>query len=131
MKTASGRKVRTPIAATSQEPRRKGNAPGNARGLRRAFREGETRGRGHGKCHRKYTAGVIRTLRQAHGKTADSPSSVRAHLARVKRWGKSPPPGWRHSGHGKPRVEQGQIGGEGWPGPYASRSQERGALTLG
>jgi hypothetical protein len=73
---ASGRKVRTPIAATSQEPRRKGNAPGNARGLRRAFREGETRSRGHGKCHRKYTAGVIRTLRQAHGKTAGSPLSV-------------------------------------------------------
>jgi hypothetical protein len=41
----------------------------------------------------------------------------------VKRWGKSPPPGWRHPGHGKPRVEQGQIGGEGWPSPYAFRSQ--------
>src|SRR4029077_2903112 len=54
-----------------------------------------------------------------------------AHLARVKRWGKSPPPGWRHPGHGKPRVEQGQIGGEGWPGPYVLCLKERGALTLG
>ena len=31
--------------------------------------------------------------------------------ARVKRWGKSPPLRWRHRRHGKPRVEQGQIGG--------------------
>jgi len=37
--------------------------------------------------------------------------------ARVKRWGKSPPLRWRRRRHGKPRVEQGQIGGEGWPGP--------------
>jgi hypothetical protein len=33
-------------------------------------------GRGHGKCHRKYTAGVIRALRQAHGKTEGSPLPV-------------------------------------------------------
>jgi hypothetical protein len=34
-----------------------------------------------------------------------------AAQARVKRWGKSPPLRWRHRRHGKPRVEQGQIGG--------------------
>jgi hypothetical protein len=54
-----------------------------------------------------------------------------AHLVRVKRWGKSPPPGWQHPGHGKPRVEQGQIGGEGWPSPHVLRSKECGAATLG
>ena len=56
--------------------------------------------------------------------TTGLPVSVAAHLARVKRWGKSPPPGWQHPGHGKPRVEQGQIGGEGWPSPYATSSKE-------
>ena len=66
--------LQSPLPRKSR--RRKGNAPGNARGLRRVFREGETRSRGHGKCHRKYTAGVIRTLRQAYGKTAGSPLSV-------------------------------------------------------
>ena len=30
--------------------------------------------------------------------------------ARVKRWGKSPPPLWQRGGHGKPRREQGRIG---------------------
>ena len=30
--------------------------------------------------------------------------------ARVKRWGKSPPPGWQQAGHGKPHREQCQIG---------------------
>jgi hypothetical protein len=37
-------------------------------------------------------------------------------LARVKRWGKSPPLRWQHRRHGKPRVVQGQIGGESRPG---------------
>ena len=37
-------------------------------------------------------------------------------MARVKRWGKSPPLRWRHRRHGKPRVVQGQIGGESRPG---------------
>jgi hypothetical protein len=55
---------------------------------------------------------------------------------RVKRWGKSPPLEWQHSRHGKPRVEQGQIGGEGWPGPYAFgcaslRRSAVSAATLG
>ena len=47
-------------------------------------------GRPEGKCHRKYTAGL--------------------RPVRVKRWGKSPPPSWRHEGHGKPLPEQNQIG---------------------
>ena len=66
-------------------------------------------------------------LRQNQG-----PASFgQAHLARVKRWGKSPPPGWQHPGHGKPRVEQGQIGGEGWPSPYAFCWKRQRAATLG
>ena len=36
--------------------------------------------------------------------------------ARVKRWGKSPPLVRRRTRHGKPRVVQGQIGGESRPG---------------
>ncbi len=55
-------------------------------------------------------------LRRIEGKPCEPPQSA-VRMARVKRWGKSPPPGWQRSGHGKPRVEQGQIGGEGWPGP--------------
>ncbi len=38
-------------------------------------------------------------------------------VARVKRWGKSPPRSWQHERHGKPQPEQGQIGGEGRPVP--------------
>jgi hypothetical protein len=41
-------------------------------------------------------------------------------LARVKRWGKSPPLRWQHRGHGKPRVVQGQIGGESRPGSLSN-----------
>ena len=37
--------------------------------------------------------------------------------ARVKRRGKSSPRMWQHVWHGKPRLEQGQIGGEGWSAP--------------
>src|SRR6202007_3216752 len=36
-------------------------------------------------------------------------------LARVKRWGKSPQLRWQHRRPGKPRVVQGQIGGESRP----------------
>lgn len=46
-------------------------------------------GRPRGKCHRKQTAG---------------------QPVRVKRWGKSPPLAWRHARHGKPLLEQNQIG---------------------
>jgi hypothetical protein len=35
---------------------------------------------------------------------------------RVKRWGKSPPRPEQSGRHGKPRVVQGQIGGESRPG---------------
>jgi hypothetical protein len=53
-------------------------------------------------------------------------SSKRTHrLARVKRWGKSPPPRWQHRGHGKPRVVQGQIGGESRPGSMSQRFRSR------
>jgi hypothetical protein len=45
-----------------------------------------------------------------------------AAQVRVKRWGKSPPRRERLRRHGKPRVVQGQIGGEGRPGPLACRS---------
>src|SRR4029077_767276 len=65
------------------------------------------------------TAGDACTSAAGFRKNRKPASFGRAHLARVKRWGKSPPPGWQHPGHGKPRVEQGQIGGEGRPGPYA------------
>jgi len=39
-----------------------------------------------------------------------------ARQVRVKRWGKSPPLVWQQARHGKPRVVQGQIGGESRPG---------------
>ena len=45
---------------------------------------------------------------------------LRSAGEKVKRWGKSPPPGWQQTGHGKPHREQCQIGtaraGNG-PGP--------------
>jgi hypothetical protein len=44
-------------------------------------------------------------------------------LVRVKRWGKSPPLVWQHTRHGKPRVVQGQIGGESRPGSSSQRSR--------
>src|SRR5450759_10267 len=43
-------------------------------------------------------------------------------VARVKRWGKSPPRSWQHVRHGKPQLEQGQICGERRP----PRSRHRG-----
>jgi len=46
-------------------------------------------------------------------------------LVRVKRWGKSPPLVWQHTRHGKPRVVQGQIGGESRPGSSSQRSRKR------
>ena len=46
-------------------------------------------------------------------------------LVRVKRWGKSPPLTQQCVRHGKPRVVQGQIGGESRPGSSSQRSQER------
>jgi len=51
---------------------------------------------------------------------------VRAQV-RVKRWGKSPPRRQQCRRHGKPRVVQDQIGGEGWPGPLSLCSLQNGA----
>src|SRR5713226_2731053 len=48
--------------------------------------------------------------------TCETSSKCTQRLARVKRWGKSPPLRWRHRRQGKPRVLQGQIGGESRPG---------------
>jgi hypothetical protein len=48
-----------------------------------------------------------------------------ARLVRVKRWGKSPPLVWQQARHGKPRVVQGQIGGESRPGSMSVRASER------
>ena len=48
--------------------------------------------------------------------TCETSSKCTQRLARVKRWGKSPPLRWRHRRQGKPRVVQGQIGGESRPG---------------
>src|ERR1700680_2545645 len=45
-----------------------------------------------------------------------------SQVARVKRWGKSPPRSWQHVRHGKPQLEQGQICGERRP----PRSRHRG-----
>jgi hypothetical protein len=44
-------------------------------------------------------------------------------LVRVKRWGKSPPLTRQRVRHGKPRVVQGQIGGESRPGSSSQRSR--------
>src|ERR1700739_726768 len=44
-------------------------------------------------------------------------------LVRVKRWGKSPPLVWQQARHGKPRVVQGQIGGESRPGSPSKQTQ--------
>src|SRR4029077_7054898 len=52
----------------------------------------------------------------SHRETCETSSKCSLRLARVKRWGKSPPLRWRHRRHGKPRVVQGQIGGESRPG---------------
>ena len=50
----------------------------------------------------------------------------------MKRWGKSPPLRWQHRRHGKPRVVQGQIGGESRPGsPSAIRTREKRFLYNG
>jgi hypothetical protein len=71
-----------------------------------------------------YTAGGVElgdikqgNLRGVFGKLA--------RLVRGKRWGKSPPLVWQQARHGKPRVVQGQIGGESRPGSPSVRLSER------
>ena len=102
-------------------PRGKGDAPGNARGA---------------------VAHVMRAMRLTESATENKPPAEWSTVAsrretcktpakagsavRVKRWGKSPPPVWRQTGHGKPRVVQGQIGGESRPGSMSVSSFCRG-----
>jgi hypothetical protein len=76
----------------------------------------------HGKCHRKCTAGGTQHGDIAQENLRDVFAQL-VRLARVKRWGKSPPLGWQHTRHGKPRVVQGQIGGESRPGSSSQRSR--------
>ena len=95
---------------TSQEGSpEESSAPGNARGL-------GWRRLGYGKCHRDKTAsagGIGDRLKEKPSAGLPQPR----RLVRVKRWGKSPPRQQQCWRHGKPRAVQGQIGGEGWPGP--------------
>ena len=51
---------------------------------------------------------VFREERVTDSATENKPSRIRG--IRVKRWGKSPPPGGRPTGHGKPNPVQGEIG---------------------
>ena len=62
-----------------------------------------------GKCHRK----------------SDRLPDRKVWTARVKRWGKSPPPGEQSKGHGKPHRVQGQIGNRG-----AARSQAQARFRV-
>ena len=63
------------------------------------------RGRPQGKCHRKHTAGVP--------------------PVRVKRCGKSAPPGRQRAGHGKPHPEQDHVGTRAAPRRYVRARQAR------
>jgi hypothetical protein len=91
------RKVRTP----------QGSAPGNARGFGGLPRERRNRRATESATENKPPAGK----RLGGGREGNLPTAVQGRQqVRVKRRGKSSPPGWRHPGHGKPRAEQGQIG---------------------
>ena len=94
-RVANGRKVRTPAVVNlpsimASRPRQ-GNAPGNARGLRFAtgqssFRRAATESATENKPPVRADLG---------GKREEKPRARlfrSAHLARVKRWSKSPPP---------------------------------------
>jgi len=82
-------------------------------------------GRGSCDSHRyRGKSGLHRTSRQitsGRRETTESATENRPPMAshkldqaRVKRRGKSSPHTWQHVWHGKPRLEQGRIGGEGW-----------------
>ena len=98
-----------------------GTRPRGKSGLREATVPGNTRaGQPDGKRHRNQT----------------TPMYVGA---RVKRWGKSPPPDWQQDGHGKPHREQCQIGtarrhpsgwGRGRFSPSRSGSAARGVGAI-
>src|SRR5579885_3839126 len=119
-------------AASAALTESKGNAPGNARGPARRFaarritRESEWR---------RVELGAVRPATESatenrppaecsaaasSRETWETPSESSLGLARVKRWGKSPPLVWRQARHGKPRVVQGQIGGESRPGSLSA-----------
>src|SRR5271154_7012399 len=89
----------------------KGNAPGNARGCERHAFASRTVPQ---KINRLSLYPVI-FRRKTFGTSSQGRRQVR-----VKWWGKSPPPGWQHPGHGKPREVQDQIGGESWPGSLSA-----------
>jgi hypothetical protein len=57
------------------------------------------------------------------GRETCSSSFKSAFAVRVKRWGKSPPLVWQQTRQGKPRVVQGQIGGESRPGSSSEANE--------
>ena len=128
----TGRKVRTPWTRVERsEP--KGNAPGNARAPGRSTRVRIARLGGMATDSATENKPPVR--RFGDGREA-KPFGGRyqkwtTRMVRVKRWGKSPPRLERSGRHGKPRVVQGQIGGEGRPGPQAAHPQGCAAVTLG
>jgi len=69
------------------------------------------KGRGKSGLHR-----VLGLVTPGRGDPTESatenkpPMATQVDQARVKRWGKSPPPDWQQDGHGKPPREQDQIG---------------------
>ena len=107
----------------NREFREMGNAPGNARGAFWMARVSTRAGRfAHGKCHRKCTASGTQHGDIPQENLRDVFAQL-VRLVRVKRWGKSPPLVWQHTRHGKPRVVQGQVGGESRPGSSSQRSR--------
>src|ERR1700682_829426 len=75
---------------------------------------------------------AVRSTVASRRETCETSSNCSHRLVRVKRWGKSPPPRWQHRGHGKPRVVQGQIGGESWPGSLSGDpAKERTPFYVG
>src|SRR5262249_31712558 len=86
--------------------------------------------RAEGKWHREQTARYAarrasESERDRRPQTLPRPPAG-CRRARVKRWGKSPPPVWGQTGHAKPPPEQDRIGGaaraSGWPTWLASSS---------
>src|SRR6201981_367065 len=103
-----------------------GNAPGNARGQSRESERSSADRPCHGKCHRKQTAAKVSFCDGRQGKPAYRLSKALL-LVRVKRWSKSPPLVWQQARLGKPRVVQGQIGGESRPGSLSGATETYGA----
>jgi len=89
---------------------------------------------GYGKCHRKLKPPVSFDSggRAIPGKPGGRPVLSRGAQVKGEKGGvRAHRPEWQHSGHGKPRVEQGQIG-RGGPGPARMfRVAMRETATLG